>query len=105
MSDLSTGGTADSHGTSNRMPGSRVMGASHSPSPLPSPTGRGRRARRFSDLPGAPDLQTDWRRFSLSPGERAGVRGNGAYGNRTCLMIPPTVGLPESLGRAGGLQQ
>ena len=48
-----------------------------SPSPQPSPSGRGRPELRLSKMPGAPGSPTRCRRFSLSSGERAGVRGNG----------------------------
>ena len=42
-------------------------------------------------------------RCSLSLGERAGVRGNGPYSNRTSQTLAGTVKLFESSGRAGGL--
>ena len=51
---------------------------SHSPSPQPSPSGRGSRKAHAPQFPAPPDSPTDWRGFSLSPGERAGVRGNRA---------------------------
>ena len=54
-----------------------VMWTSLSPSPRPSPSGRGSPALRLSNMTGAPDLPTRCRGFSLSPRERAGVRGNG----------------------------
>src|SRR5579864_5855977 len=46
-----------------------------SPSPLPSPRRRGRRFDRTSAHPTRPDLAPRGRRFSLSFGERVGVRG------------------------------
>ena len=39
----------------------------------------------------------------LSLGERAGVRGNESYSNRTGRTIAGTVKLQESSGKAGGL--
>jgi hypothetical protein len=46
-----------------------------SPSPRPSPSGRGRIAARLSSKEGRLDLSKDWTPGSLSPRERAGVRG------------------------------
>jgi hypothetical protein len=63
--------------------GTVVERTSSSPSPRPSPLGRGRCEVRLSDYSGAPGLPSDGPMFSLSPGERAGVRGNGA-----CDYIP-----------------
>jgi hypothetical protein len=51
-----------------------------SPSPLPSPTGRGRTISRVATNQCAADGRTRSRRFPLSLGERAGVRGSGAGG-------------------------
>ena len=45
-----------------------------SPSPRPSPPGRGRIAARVSASRGCLGLSQRWISFSLSPGERAGVR-------------------------------
>ena len=55
-----------------------------SPSPRPSPLGRGSHTLRPSGMPEAPDSRTRCRAFSLSPRERAGVRGNRA----TELSLP-----------------
>ena len=52
-----------------------------SPSPLPSPLGRGSHADRLLQHLGVPDSPAAGRTFSLSPRERAGVRGN-----RPCAM-------------------
>src|SRR5260221_4909815 len=49
-----------------------------SPSPLPSPSGRGSIART-SDNPSRLELSQDGHWFSLSLRERAGVRGNGPW--------------------------
>ena len=46
-------------------------------SPLPSPLGKGHNKARLSKFRAALDLPTHWRRFPLSPRERAGMRGNG----------------------------
>src|ERR1017187_6473181 len=51
-------------------------GAVHSPSPRPSPQRRGSSEASFSTCPGGPALGTRCRLFTLSLGERAGVRGN-----------------------------
>src|ERR1035441_7324795 len=50
-----------------------------SPSPRPSPSGRGRNTFRVGPSRSALDLPCDGRQDSLSPGERAGVRGNGTH--------------------------
>src|SRR5713226_7118710 len=52
------------------------------PSPRPSPSGRGCSAMRPSNILAASDSSTDGRRFSLSPRERAGVRGKGLCASR-----------------------
>jgi hypothetical protein len=44
-------------------------------SPLPSPSERGGSVSRLLGFPSAPDSRTRWSQLSLSPGERAGVRG------------------------------
>ena len=49
-----------------------------SPSPLPSPQGRGRMADSASTNLARREWSKDGVRVSLSPGERAGVRGNGS---------------------------
>ncbi|MBI2926326.1 MAG: hypothetical protein HYY24_11565 [Verrucomicrobia bacterium] len=49
-----------------------------SPSPQPSPAGRGSEAGGASNLRGVRDLPTTGSRLPLSPGERAGVRGKRA---------------------------
>jgi hypothetical protein len=51
------------------------LAASRSPSPWPSPPGRGDTASRAATSPGALDWRKRGGRFSLSPRERAGVRG------------------------------
>ncbi len=51
------------------------LATSGSPSPLPSPSGRGNTASRAATSPGALDWRKRGGRFSLSPGERARVRG------------------------------
>ena len=69
-----------------RMPRQRVIVTSSpleerapcSPSPRPSPLGRGGDEVSLSTLPGVPASPKRWRPFSLSPGERAGVRGKPA---------------------------
>jgi hypothetical protein len=48
-----------------------------SPSPRPSPTGRGRTISRLAANQRVADGRTRRRRFPLSLGERAGVRGSG----------------------------
>ncbi len=63
-----------------------VLGVFRSPSPRPSPQGRGSHAPRRSNTPGAPDSPTRCRPFSLSLG--AGVRGNSAHGNPTFPKPP-----------------
>ena len=57
--------------------GSLEVGTASSPSPQPSPLGRGSHAPRLSAMHDAPDPPTNWRGFPLSPaeGESAGVRG------------------------------
>src|SRR5258708_36242137 len=45
------------------------------PSPQPSPKGRGNSDGRLEQMGMACATPTDWRRFSLSLRERAGVRG------------------------------
>ena len=50
--------------------------ASRSPSPRPSPAGRGNTASRAATSRGALDWRKRGERFSLSRRERAGVRGN-----------------------------
>ena len=52
-----------------------VRRAFPSPSPWPSPLGRGRIAARLSANPARFDLPKHWERFPLSPRERVGVRG------------------------------
>ena len=50
----------------------------------------------------ASDLPLRSRGFSLSPGERVGVRGNGATFASTPEPFPGTVKLNESPVKAGG---
>src|SRR6266404_1568041 len=52
---------------------------SPSPSPSPQPLGRGRHTFRFSEQGDAADWRRTGGRFSLSLGERAGVRGKGTF--------------------------
>jgi hypothetical protein len=90
----------------------RHQRTSPSPSPQPSPLGRGSRQGRPSESPSAAASPTVRRRFSLSPRERVGVRGNGPYElnqhaveSKTPLMssehgrTPPR---PISTGRQSG---
>jgi hypothetical protein len=53
-----------------------------SPSPQPSPLGRGRRASSSLEIPERLDLSARGQWFSLSPRERAGVRGKETAGLR-----------------------
>jgi hypothetical protein len=59
-------------------PGTLDRFTSRSPSPRPSPPGRGGSDDRLSKFRRASTLQSAAERFSLSLGERAGVRGNGS---------------------------
>src|SRR5437867_6117062 len=52
---------------------------SPSPSPRPSPLGRGRHVFRLSEQAGAAEWRRTGERFSLSFGERAGVRGKEVF--------------------------
>ena len=76
----------------------RIVQMSLSPSPQPSPSGRGRISGRVSPSSTRPVCSKDRRRGSLSPGERAGVRGNRAPDHRwlrTCrilLVVSLTLG-------------
>src|ERR1035437_10244846 len=63
----------------------------YSPSPLPSPLGRGRRKGRISQFSASSDSPTDWREFSLSLGERAGVRGNKPCAVKWTQLMPNAV--------------
>jgi hypothetical protein len=67
-----------------------VLRVSRSPSPRPSPLGRGSSYDWLSKNRIVPDLPTNWRRFSLSLRERAGVRGNSAYSNPSRQNITTT---------------
>ena len=58
-----------------------------SPSPLPSPLERGCCLRPRSPNPARLDLSKRWMRFSLSFGERAGVRGNRALTTLLSLVL------------------
>ena len=60
-----------------------LIGTRLSPSPLPSPSGRGRIVASESVVPRRWELSTDGMSGSLSRGERAGVRGN-----PTCCSLP-----------------
>ena len=63
-------------------------------SPSLQPLGRGRHVPRLSNMPGVPDSPTPGRGFSLSPRERAGVRGK-----RTSNRLGRAIH-PEPLGGA-----
>ena len=63
----------------------------YSTSPLPSPLGRGRRKGRISQFSASSDSPTDWREFSLSLGERAGVRGNKPCAVKCTQLMPNAV--------------
>ena len=98
-----------------------VVGMSVFPSPLPSPPtrcdgaacrddararraarrGRGRSMSCGGASPCASDLPLRSRSFSLSSGERVGVRGNGATLTSKPEPSPRTVKLDESPGKAG----
>jgi hypothetical protein len=72
------------------------------PHPCPLPHGEGERivSRALRNLT-RQMYSSGGVRGSLSFGERAGVRGNGAYSNRTSQMIARTVALLESPNRDG----
>src|SRR6185369_12460514 len=58
-----------------------------SPSPRPSPQGRGRHLIPFSEQRGVANGRRTGKRFSLSPRERAGVRGKPTYFLATCPRL------------------
>src|SRR5258708_523618 len=65
-----------------------------SPTPRPFPSGRGCISARWSNRPGTSDSPTEGQQFSLSPGERAGVRVNAMHEpklNRAMLLCLPFV--------------
>src|ERR1051326_4778386 len=70
-----------------------------SPSPRPSPVGRGRLVRPLDGDREASGVLKDGGRFSHPPGERAGVRGNTGHGKskrtptemRPCAIQTPCV--------------
>src|SRR5258708_30987630 len=65
-----------------------------SPTPRPFPSGRGCISARWSNRPGTSDSPTEGQQFSLSPGERAGVRANAMHEpklNRAMLLCLPFV--------------
>ena len=62
------------------------------------PQGRGRHALRLSIISDAPGVPMRCRTFSLSFGERAGVRGNKPYPSPTCHPFAHTaqlLGFPD----------
>ena len=75
------GQSSSSHGIAGRL--------RPSPSPRPSPLGRGGLALRLPNIPETLGLRTRCRRFSLSPRERAGVRGNEGIERSLPTQIPP----------------
>src|SRR6185436_7988006 len=58
-----------------------------SPSPRPSPQGRGRHLTPLSEQRGVADGRRTGKRFSLSPRERAGVRGKPTYFSAMCPRL------------------
>ena len=72
------------------------------PSLHPSPLGRGSHVSRSSTDASAADRPIARPRFSLSPGERAGVRGNRINDRVWRQSIPRTGELYESPGGVGG---
>ena len=91
----------------NRTVGLATLG---SPSPRPSPLGRGRTVHRLSITTVAEFAQqllaehTSEARCSLSLRERVRVRGNGANDSIAYRTIPGTVELDESSRKTGGCQ-
>src|SRR2546426_11662842 len=91
----------------NRPVGLATLG---SPSPRPSPLGRGRTAPRLSITTVAEFAQqllaehTSEARCSLSLRERVRVRGNGANDSIAYRTILGTVELDESSRKTGGCQ-
>jgi hypothetical protein len=79
-----------------------VVRTSPSPSPWPSPLGRGNHQVHAPRISPPPHSPSDARRFSLSLRERAGVRGNRACSSPTSQTLAGTVKLLESSGKAGG---
>ena len=77
--------------------------AARSPSPRPSPQGRGSIEASRPTLPDVPASRRRWRLFSLSLGERVGVRGKASserMGLPMCRSILPSTrgaGLPALL--------
>src|SRR5467141_1660461 len=67
------------------------LAASRSPSPLPSPAGRGNSASRAATSPGALDWRKRGGRFSLSPRERAGGRGKQRLKHQCDWRLTPVV--------------
>ena len=76
------------------------LGTLCSPSPRPSPQGRGRIAGCRSQRPERPDLSNHGVRDSLSPGERAGARGNQAsvHSVRPICVVSGAHGVEEFQG-------
>jgi len=75
-----------------------------SPSPQPSPLGRGSLALRLPSLPQSAGLRMRDRRCSLSPRERAGVRGKGAivrsYRVKTSFAPSNNIPIPSGIGHS-----
>src|ERR1017187_10291919 len=76
--------------------------AACSPSPRPSPPGRGRDKASLSTLPGAPSLWKRCQPFSLFSGERAGVRGKATFDRPRKAMYRSVLVGTLMLALAGG---
>jgi hypothetical protein len=96
------GGLNASGSTQSGAGGALGLGMHPSPSPQPSPVGRGRLALGRSTNRSVSDGPIRRGRFSLSPRERVGVRGNQALCSQAPRHDPEIVRLCKSSGRAGG---
>jgi hypothetical protein len=94
---IGLGGDADLARMSTRS----AIATTLSPSPRPSPLGRGRNAARREASPCAPDYLRFAQRFTLSPRERA-VKGNRAIFNWKCEPSPEAVKPGATPGNARG---
>ena|SRR2546427_3184210 len=75
------------------------LAASRSPSPWPSPSGRGDSASRATTSPDAPDWRKRGGCFSLSPRERAGMRGKQRSKHQcACLLTPAVLKVRRDIG-------
>jgi hypothetical protein len=101
VNGLRTGGAARDYRMSQPVCGARETRTPCSPSPLPSPSWRGRIVSRALRNLTRQMYSSGGVRGSLSFGERAGVRGNRAYSNRTSQTFARTVALLESPNRDG----